>query len=362
MSRALKQRKLDTRDAAADDDVEMNDPSTLPHALSTFQVDTILGESVEYKKLRLLGHFSADEEEVAVEVDGGEVPPQRQASKQAIVILEKMAFDSDTAQRIVSSLQLCKQNFENDIYSSYLAREAGGPGGDAVLDAAASVWGAAGWNAVKVDVVYPCTERHVAKYSAQRSMFVRETVEMYRQVHLPVLEAIPSEHTQWVRNILAKEKEAERLLFEDPDKVTGFMLHPDQKWEGSDVSTLYCLVIAHRGDVRSLRDLTPEHLPMLRNIRDKSNKFLAERYGLDPKHEIRAHVHYPPSYYHFHVHFTNVAFDAPGKHVGRAHLLDDVIENIEHDPTYYQTRSLTMSLLENRSLGKAYRAYQQEQE
>jgi hypothetical protein len=69
---------------------------------------------------------------------------------------------------------------------------------------------------------------------------------------------------------LRVQAEVERLLFEDPDEQLGFMLHPDMKWDQTQMNGLYCLAICHRRDVRSLRDLNASHLPMLRNIRDKS--------------------------------------------------------------------------------------------
>jgi m7GpppX diphosphatase len=69
---------------------------------------------------------------------------------------------------------------------------------------------------------------------------------------------------------LRVQAEVERLLFEDPDEQLGFMLHPDMKWDQTQLNGLYCLAICHRRDVRSLRDLNASHLPMLRNIRDKS--------------------------------------------------------------------------------------------
>ena len=42
------------------------------------------------------------------------------------------------------------------------------------------------------------------------------------------------------------QAEVERLLFEDPDPATGFLLHPDLKWDQAQVSGLYCVAICHR--------------------------------------------------------------------------------------------------------------------
>jgi hypothetical protein len=41
-----------------------------------------------------------------------------------------------------------------------------------------------------------------------------------------------------VRNILSGQEEAERVVFDDPDPVEGFMIIPDLKWDMKTVSTL----------------------------------------------------------------------------------------------------------------------------
>ena len=74
---------------------------------------------------------------------------------------------------------------------------------------------------------------------------------------------------QWVYNILEKQTESERIVFEDPDPENGFILLPDMKWDGKQIQDLYLVCIIHRHGLRSLRDLTTEHLPLLRNILDK---------------------------------------------------------------------------------------------
>lgn len=59
---------------------------------------------------------------------------------------------------------------------------------------------------------------------------------------------------------------------------------------------------------------------------------------------LRVYLHYLPSYYHLHVHFTALGFEAPGSGVERAHLLAEVIENLECNPEHYQQRTLTFAL------------------
>ena len=70
-------------------------------------------------------------------------------------------------------------------------------------------------------------------------------------------------------NILDKKTESERIIFEDNDAETGFILLPDMKWNAKQVEDLYVIAIAHPHNIKSLRDLSPAHLPLLNNILTK---------------------------------------------------------------------------------------------
>lgn len=72
-----------------------------------------------------------------------------------------------------------------------------------------------------------------------------------------------------MNNILEKKRETDRILFEDPDPETGFILVPDMKWNRTDLESLYLVAIIHKRNIGSIRDLTAEHLPVLRNILNK---------------------------------------------------------------------------------------------
>jgi m7GpppX diphosphatase len=72
-----------------------------------------------------------------------------------------------------------------------------------------------------------------------------------------------------VYNILNKETEADRIIFEDADPDIGFILLPDMKWDRQDTTALYLQAIIHRRDIKSIRDLDQSHLPLLRNILEK---------------------------------------------------------------------------------------------
>ncbi|XP_035524600.1 m7GpppX diphosphatase [Morone saxatilis] len=245
------------------------------------------------------------------------------ADQEAVVILEKTPIREDTLAELFSGSTL-KLEMRNDIYSTYR------------LQAPPHL------NEIKTTVVCPATEKHVKKYQRQESFLVEETEEDYQSITRPYVEK-QSFSVKWVHNILEKKAEADRIVYEDPDPKVGFVLLPDFKWDQKQVDDLYLIAIAHLRDIRSLRDLTSEHLPLLQNIFQKGKEAILQRYDL-PASKLRVYLHYQPSYYHLHVHFTKLGYEAPGCGVERAHLLADVIQNLQSDPEYYKTRTLYFPL------------------
>lgn len=203
-------------------------------------------------------------------------------------------------------------------------------------------------NQLKVSIIYPASEKHISKYSAHARYLVEETVDDYRSVTLPHLEQ-EQLSLEWLYNILEHRKEKDRIIYEDPSKETGFILLPDLKWDGKTVEQLYLLALVHPKGIKSLRDLTPSHLPLLRNLKESGTRAIKERYGIDSDH-LRIYVHYQPSFYHLHVHFTYLKHDPPGIHCEKSHLLTTIIENLELVPDYYQKVTLSCVLSETDKL------------
>lgn len=151
----------------------------------------------------------------------------------------------------------------------------------------------------------------------EERFLVRETGAMYRAALGPLAAGIRADGRaiQWVHNVLDKKKEAERIVFEDPDPATGFLLVPDPKWKAHpdplacpDRSTwrhapwtaqLACLAICHDRGVGSVRDLRRRHLPMLRSILEQGLAAIERVYGLE-RERVRVFVHYVPQFFHFH--------------------------------------------------------------
>ena len=74
---------------------------------------------------------------------------------------------------------------------------------------------------------------------------------------------------QWVYNILEKQSEVERIIFEDPDMETGFVLVPDMKWDGKQLEDLHVVALVQNRSLHSIRNLTAAHIPLLENIQQK---------------------------------------------------------------------------------------------
>jgi m7GpppX diphosphatase len=68
-----------------------------------------------------------------------------------------------------------------------------------------------------------------------------------------------------VYNILDGKAESDRVLYNDLDPESGFMLLPDLKWNQSQLESLYVTGLI-RQPIQSLRELRASHLPLLRKL------------------------------------------------------------------------------------------------
>jgi m7GpppX diphosphatase len=203
---------------------------------------------------------------------------------------------------------------------------------------------------MKVSTIYPASEKHIMKFRVQECFLVQETPEMYNSITLPHISK--DQFTlDWVYNILDHKKETERIIVEDLDPKIGFVLLPDFKWN-EQIETLYLLAIVVDRNIKSIRDLNASHLSLLENVRTKSLQAIKEKFNVDAS-QIRAYFHYQPSFYHLHIHFTILKYDAPGIFCEKSHLLDTVINNIKLMPDYYEKATLTFAV---RKLDKLYQA------
>lgn len=317
--------------------------------LNKFHLQRILNNNTRNKSIALLGSF-----------------PDLSDSDNAIVIFEKQAFqetdvattgehaekngkepnDNDTTTKEIEEVltkpsYFCSDlkvqtEFINNIYGSYQCTPPDKLSG------------------VKATVVYPATDKHIEKYSICQKYIIREYPELYEEVTLPYITSSQFS-LEWVYNILEHKQETERIIYEDLDPETGFVLLPDLKWDGSNVENLYVLAITHKHDIKSLRDLNASHIPLLRNIRKNSAEVIEKRYGLKST-QLRMYFHYQPSFYHLHIHINSVRNEAPGIWCEKSHMLDTVINNLELLSDYYQKATLPFVLYDGHKLLELYEA------
>ncbi|RNA43627.1 m7 diphosphatase-like [Brachionus plicatilis] len=251
----------------------------------------------------------------------------------AVIIFEKPHFAQDDINSLLALNSQFEMDIQNDIYNKF------------------KIFPLYPYNNIQVQLIYPATEQHIQKYSVQEMFFVSETIEDYNNLTLKFIEQTQL-NLNWVYNILEHKKESERIIFEDPDPVNGFILLPDMKWDGQ-VDNLYALVIVHQKDILSLRSLTGQHLPLLENLRNKCYTALEEKFGIK-REKVRAYVHYQPSFYHFHVHFSHIKYQSPAM-PDRNIPLSQVINNLALFPDYYQKSTLEMVIRKNEKLYDLYK-------
>ncbi|XP_060645291.1 m7GpppX diphosphatase [Drosophila nasuta] len=309
---------------------EIKSPS---YDLKKFKLKRILNNNSKAKSITLLGTF-----------------PDLSETDTAIVVFEKNAYrESDVATEAEVAAEKEKEEQKPTYFSSDLKVR---------TDFINNIYGSfqcvpnQELCAVKSTVIYPATDKHVEKYSICQKYLINETPDLYATITLPYITSSQFS-LDWVYNILEHKQEKERIVFEDNDPETGFILLPDLKWDGRNVENLYLLGIVRNRGIKSLRDLNASHLPMLRHLREAAKQAILERYGLNP-HQLRMYFHYQPSFYHLHVHINPIRNDAPGIWCEKSHMLDTVINNLELVSDYYARASLPFVLYEGNKLLELY--------
>ncbi|KAK4099363.1 scavenger mRNA decapping enzyme [Parathielavia hyrcaniae] len=247
----------------------------------------------------------------------------------ALLILERAPFPSsaDYLGSVPASLRAIKNLGANDIYHWYLAHS-----GEVSCAAADDHHEFAD---LKINLIWPCTEKHIKKYSKQGVRFVTETPDIYRDHVRPFMQAQRSGgRLSWVFNIIEGRSEADDVIYrtpygEDPNDE-GFLLLPDLNWDRKTLAALHLLGLVERRDLWSLRDLRKKHVPWLRHIKAK---FLDAATGVYPgveRDQLKLYVHYQPTYYHFHIHMVHVALEAGATQAtGKAVGLESIISQLE---------------------------------
>lgn len=204
-------------------------------------------------------------------------------SQQGILTAERAAFATEsleTLQAFHSAITRVNNLGDNDIYRWYLASSSSG-GEDSQPD-------------LKLNIIWPCTEQHIKKYSDQQLRMVTETPEIYAQYIRPYMKAKREEgRLNWVFNILEGRTEQEDVIMRDEEHgaENAFLMLPDLNWDRKTMGSLHLLTLVERRDIWSLRDLRKRHIPWLRYLRERLLDATVKMYPDLEEDQLKLYVH-----------------------------------------------------------------------
>ncbi|KAI4277581.1 MAG: hypothetical protein LQ337_001654 [Flavoplaca oasis] len=239
-----------------------------------------------------------------------------------LLTAERAAFPSDikTLEVFHKNLVDVKNLGTNDIYHWYLASV--GQAKDSPPD-------------LKLNLISPCTEKHIKKYSPQGVRTVTETPGMYTDHIQPYIAKQREEgRLDWVFNILEGRKEQNDIIFRDPGqdgaKDEAFLLAPDLNWDRKTLTSLHLLALVERRDLWSLRDLNKSHIVWLKHMREKVVEATVRKYPEIDHDQLKLYMHYQPTFYHLHIHVVHVMLEPTGTQaIGKAFGLENIISQLE---------------------------------
>ena len=200
-----------------------------------------------------------------------------------MLIAERAAFPSDlkTLDAFHAAITDVTNLGDNDIYRWYLASSGVAEGAPPDL---------------KINLIYPCTDKHIKKYSPQTVRMVTETSEIYKQHIRPYMQKMRDEgRLNWVFNILEGRAEQKDVLLRDPGQGSspdeGFLLAPDLNWDRKTLTSLHLLAMVERRDIWSLRDLKKGHVQWLKHMREKIIDATVKLYSEIDSDQLKLYIH-----------------------------------------------------------------------
>jgi len=134
----------------------------------------------------------------------------------------------------------------------------------------------------------------------------------------------------WAYNIIDHIAEMDRIIYEDKDII----LIPDYKWNNL-LDSLHILCFFKDKKLYSIRELVSSHLKLLQDTLVNCKKTINEKYKI-PEENLLIYFHYHPSVWQLHIHFMNIKLINNSILIPRAHLVNQVIENLKIDSDYYK--------------------------
>lgn len=271
--------------------------------ITRFKLEKLLNQDQGGRRIILQGHISG---------------------QPALLIAERGAFDTDKQYLSSFPRYLTHVNNlgDNDVYRWYLANSLPENGLDEPTPPD-----------LKINLIYPCTEKHIKKYSPQQSRSVTETPEIYAKYIRPYMSRCREEgRLNWVFNIIEGRSEQENVLYrsQEPQSADNYLLLPDLNWDRRTIGGLHLLALVERRDIWSVRDLKKKDVSWLRHLRSTLAATVSKLYEGVEGDMLKFYIHYQPTYYHFHIHIVHINLDPTATQaVGKALNLDNIISQLD---------------------------------
>jgi m7GpppX diphosphatase len=220
-------------------------------------------------------------------------------SEPALLLAERAAFATDEAHlsAFPTTLTAVKNLGANDIYSWFLANS--NPSSN---DGSGEFVAPPDY---KLNLIYPCTPKHIKKHSAQPYRLVTETPEIYAQYVRPWIQRQREKGTlNWIFNILEGRSEQEDVIYREHGEE-GFLLAPDLNWDRKTMTSLHLLGLVERRDIWSVRDLTKGKTEWVRHMREKFLEATVKLYPEIERDQLKLYIHCKFSGVLSLVHWTN---------------------------------------------------------
>jgi m7GpppX diphosphatase len=161
---------------------------------------------------------------------------------------------------------------------------------------------------------------------------------------------------QWIHSIIDGNQERDEVilrtdefvLLPDTERVNRYWRIQSSRHQPSrgfhpQRRMLNWLSIVHDPSLRTMRDLRGHHIPMLKRMLKLCMEEVERNTGIQ-QDQVMAYVHYPPSVYQLHVHFSYPYGQHCHRDTFRVHSLPVIINNLEIDSEYYAKATLYLAL------------------
>jgi hypothetical protein len=119
----------------------------------------------------------------------------------------------------------------------------------------------------------------------------------------------------------------EKLLYCDKD----FALLTKPNWDESNIDELDCLSIVSEKEIYSIREVGElKNAKYLEDIMNNSKDELKRIYPRVEKDQIVSYIHYFPSFWRLHLHFTHEKYMEKNKPEKKCYKLEGVIEELKN--------------------------------